>query len=113
MMLHGGETDDTDVMGEIFASELSAEAYFVGFVEQSLFEFHVAESAAVFVACSGEVVVVFYRCLLYGGKIHFGRCAADDERDMVGGHAAVPSDFIFSTRNGTSFWGLSSAFVSW
>jgi hypothetical protein len=30
-----------------------------------------------------------------------------------GGHAAVPSVFIFSTRYASSFSGVSSAFVSW
>ena len=50
---------DAYVVGEVFASELCAEAYLIDFLEELLFEVEVAERAAGLIACGGEIVVVF------------------------------------------------------
>ena len=78
------EADHADVVGEIFAAELGAEAEFLAALLKLFFEFDVAESVSEFVALGGKRVVVFHRSLLDGFEVFLGRGAADDKSDVVG-----------------------------
>ena len=77
------QADDTHVVGEVFAAELGAEPNAVSFLEDALFEFHIAEGASRLVARGGQAVVVVGRSELHGEQVALGRSAADDEGDVV------------------------------
>ena len=78
------QTDHTDVVGEVFAAELCAEADLLAGLLELILKLDVAEGVAVFVALGGEVVVIFDGGFLHGLEIFLGRGATDDECDMVG-----------------------------
>ncbi len=67
-----GKTDHTDIVGEVFAAELGAETDFAGFLEELFLKLDIAEGVTEFVAFGGKIVIVFHRCLLYGGEVHLG-----------------------------------------
>ncbi len=70
-------------MSKVFAAELCAETNLMSLFEHLLLELNVAESATVFVACSGQVVVVVSRSELNGEQVLFGTGTSDDEADVV------------------------------
>ena len=59
-----GQTDNADVVGEVLAAELGAEADVAGCLEELLLQLDIAEGAAEVVTGSGQVVVV-----LGGGEL--------------------------------------------
>jgi len=61
-----GQTDDSNVKRKVLAAELRAVAEFVSGFKELLFEFHIAEGLACFIALSRQFVEVFCRCEFYG-----------------------------------------------
>ncbi len=78
-----GQTDHTDIVGEVLAAELCAKAEFLRSFLEFLLQFYVAESMAVLVALCRQGVQIFHRSLLHHFEILLGRSAADHESDMV------------------------------
>lgn len=95
-----GEADDSDIVGEVFTAELSAESEALSGFEEFFLEFDIAESATVFIAGGREVVVIFDACLLDGGEVGFGRSAADDESDMIRGASGSAEGLHLSDEEG-------------
>ncbi len=80
-----GHADDADVVGEILAAELGADAGFGAEVVEFFFPTRVAEGAAAGAAGGGEGVVVAGGGEFDGFEVGFGAGAADDDGEMVGG----------------------------
>ena len=78
------QADNADVVAEVFTAKLCAETNVVGFAQEFLFEFQVAEGAARLIARCGQVVVIVGRGELDGEQVLLGRCAANDDGDVVG-----------------------------
>ena len=89
--------DHAHVVYEVLAAELRADAALLTDLEHLLLPFEVAEAAASLVARSGQLVEVAGRGLLHGRKAHFGRRAADADREVVGraGRRAEVEDMLF------------------
>ena len=68
-----GQTDDTDIMGEVLAAELGSEPDVAGSLEKLLLQLDVAECAAELVSGGRQVVVVFGGGELYGLEVGLGR----------------------------------------
>ena len=62
-------TDDTQVVSQIFATELSAETNFPSLFKHLFFQFYVAESAAVFISRSRKLIIVMCRSELHGQQV--------------------------------------------
>ena len=60
-----GQAHHAYVMGEVFSAELCPEADVVGFLQELLLEFHIAECTAGLIARGRQVVVVVGRELEY------------------------------------------------
>ena len=78
------QSDDADVVRQMFAAELCAKPDFMGFLQQFLLQVDVAEGASRLVARRGQRVVVFNRREFHGQQVFLRRSAADDKRDVVG-----------------------------
>lgn len=101
-----------NIVGEIFPAELGAEAKFLRFFQQFLFQAEIAECLAVLVTFRRQRVVIVGAGELNGFQRAFRRGAANAKAIWYGGQAAVPSVRIFSTRKFFSLPGVSSALVS-
>ena len=109
-----GEADDADVVAEVLAAELRADADLLGELEDLLLQLQVAEAVAGGGALGGELVQVV------GGRRTWPS-SARTRRDVppttiarwYGGQAAVPSERIFSSRNCIIESSLRTALVSW
>ncbi|MNS78425.1 hypothetical protein D3C72_1120410 [compost metagenome] len=77
------QTNDADVVGEIFAAELRAEAQVLRFDQQFLFKLNVAERLTVFVPFRRQTVIVFRGRQFDGFQGTFRRGAADDKRNVI------------------------------
>ena len=66
------QSDYADVVGEVLAAELRAEAEFFGSFLEGGLKLDVAEGVAVFVAVGGQAVEIFHRCLLHNLEVLFG-----------------------------------------
>ena len=86
------QADHPDIVGEVFAAELRAEAEVLRFLQQFLFKLHIAERLTVLVAFGRQAVVVAGGGQLDGFQRRFRRSPADDKGDVV------PRVRIFSTR---------------
>jgi hypothetical protein len=74
-----GHADHADVVGEILAAELSAEAELARLYHQFLLQLHIAEGAAQLVAAGGQSVEVLGRGQLDGLQAAFSAGAADEK----------------------------------
>ncbi len=77
------EAYDPDVVREILAAELGADAELAGLLEQLLLQFHVAERLAMLVALRGQLVVVPRGGELDRLQAGVGTGAADDDGDVI------------------------------
>ena len=78
-----GQAHHADVMGQVFAAELGAQANLLGFLQEFLFQVYVAEGAAGLVTGGGQVVVELDAGQLHGEEVLFGRCSANHKGDVV------------------------------
>ena len=92
-----GKADDPDVMGQILAAELGAEADFLRLDEELLLEVDVTERAAGLVTGRRERVVILDAGQLDGQQVLFGRSATDVKKtrmlDIVCGTDYVRREF--------------------
>ena len=79
-----GDADHADVVAEILAAELGADAHLAGEFEYLLLHLAVADGHALVVAFARQVVEVAGRGELHRLEVHFGRGAADHDGEMVG-----------------------------
>ena len=79
-----GQTNHADVVGEVLAAELGTESQLVGFFEQLLLQFHIAESTSGLVAGGGQIVIVVCGSEFHREQVLLGRSTADDEGDVIG-----------------------------
>ena len=77
------QTDDTHIVCEVLAAELCTETDLMRLFQNLLFEFHVAECAPRGITRGRQVVIIMSRSQLHGEQVLFGRCAADNECDMI------------------------------
>ncbi len=101
-----GQADDADVVCEVFAAELGAEADFLGGFFELFFEFDVTEGVSQFVALCGEVVVVFDGGFFDGFEVFLGGCSADDEGDVVWGTCGCAECLHFFDQEGEECLGV-------
>ena len=78
------KADDTDIVGQILASELCTESYSGGRVEQFPLKVRVTEGTAGLVARRRQAVVVFDAGELDGQEVLFRARPSDHEGDVVG-----------------------------
>ena len=78
-----GQTYYTNVVCQIFATKLCAKTNFVRLVQQLLFKVNIAESAACFIARSGQVVVIFDRGQLHSEQVLFSTCTTNHKGNVV------------------------------
>src|SRR5690606_35526410 len=88
--------DDAYVMAEIFAAELRADAHGLGELVDLGLHLDIAEGVAGFASESRQAVQVTGRGELYGLQVHLGRCATDDDCQMIRrtGGGAERQDFF-------------------
>ena len=79
-----GQADDADIVGEVFAAELGADAAVGAHVVDAFFPGEVAEGAAARAAGGGEGVEIAGGGELDGFEVRFGGGAADDDGEVVG-----------------------------
>ena len=79
-----GQTDDANVVGKMLAAELCTKSNLVGFEQEFLLEVDVAEGTSGLIARGGQVVVILDRSELHREQVLLGRCAADDEGNVIG-----------------------------
>ena len=79
-----GQTDDTDVVGEMLAAELSTKTDFLCLDEELFLQFDITEGTSGLITCRGQSVLVFDAGQLHGEQVLLGRGTADDEGDVVG-----------------------------
>ncbi len=77
------QTDHADVVGEVFAAKLRAEAEVLRFHQQLLLQLDVAERLTMFVTFGRQAIVVLGRRQLDGFQGAFRRGAANHKRDVV------------------------------
>ena len=77
------QADDAYVVGEVFAAELCAEAYFLGGFFELFLEFDVTESVSQLIALGGKVVIIFDGGFFDGLEVFFGRSTTDDKCYMI------------------------------
>ena len=77
------QTNDANIVGEILAAKLCAEADVVRFAEQFLLQFYIAESAAGLVAGCRESVIIMRRSQFHRQEVALCRRTANDKGDMV------------------------------
>jgi hypothetical protein len=92
-----GQADDADVVAEILAAELGADAEALGQLVDFLFHLQIAEGMAAFRTLGGQFVEIVRGGKLDRLQVHLGRGAADDDGEMVGGTGcrAERQDFVF------------------
>ena len=90
------QSDHPDIMAEIFAAELRADAEAAGQLQNFRLEIAVAIGLAVFVAGCRQGVQIAAARELDGLQIHLGRGAADHDREVIGrtGGGAERADLL-------------------
>ena len=76
-------TDNADIMGKVFTTELSTDAGFLSALEQFLLQLNITERLTQLVAFSGQVVVIARGTQFGGFQAGLGAGAADAECHMV------------------------------
>jgi hypothetical protein len=74
-----GQADDADIVAEIFAAELRADADALGHFQHAGFHFEIAKRVAGLAALRRQFVQPLGRTQLHRLQIHFGRGTADDD----------------------------------
>jgi hypothetical protein len=105
------QANHANVVGEVFAAKLCADAELAAGFEQRRFQRRIAKRLAQFVSAGGQIVVIFCRSQLRHLQ-RLVRRQAPTKAMWYGGQAAVPSAFIFSIRKAVSFSGCRIDFVS-
>ncbi len=106
------QADHPDIVGEVFAAKLRAEAEVLRFLQQFLFKLHIAERLTVLVAFGRQAIVVAGRGQLDGLQRRFRRSPADDKGDVVrragGGTegAHLLDQIVFQLRRGDQRFGF-------
>ena len=77
------QTDHTDVVGQILATELSTEADLVGLFQQFLLKVDVTEGTTCLITCGGQTIVILDRGELHGEQVLLGRGTTNHEGDVV------------------------------
>ena len=77
------ETDDPDVMGEIFSAELSSKPDFLSLLQEFLLEVDVAEGTAGLIACCRERIIELDAGELDCQKVLLRTGTSDHEGDMI------------------------------
>ena len=93
-----GDADHTDVVAEILAAELCADAHLAREFEHLLLHLAVTDGDALVVAFARQVVEVAGRGELHGLEVHLRRSAPDDDGEVVGraGGGAERADLVLS-----------------
>ena len=79
------QADHADIMAEVLAAKLGANAHLAGHLQNGLLHLQVAEAAAVLVTGGVEVVQVLGRGELHGLQVGLSRGTTDDEGEVVRG----------------------------
>ena len=77
------QTDDADVVSQMFAAKLCSKSNPMGLNEELLLKINIAESTPCLITGSGQVVVILNRSELHREQILLCRGASDDESDVV------------------------------
>ena len=77
------QTDNTDIMSQVFAAELGTKTNFLSFDNELLFEVDVSEGTASLVASSRQVIVELDRCKLYGEQVLLCRSTANHKGNVI------------------------------
>ena len=77
------QSDDTDVVGQVLAAELCAEAYLVSLYEELVLQVDVTESTTCLIACCRQLVVILDGSQLHGQEVLLRRSTTDNEGDVV------------------------------
>ena len=79
-----GQADDPQVVAEIFAAELGADAHTTGHFQNRGFHFQVPEGMTVLAAGRRQMVEIFGRGQFHRLQVHLGRGAADGDGQVIG-----------------------------
>ena len=77
------QTNDTDIMSQIFTAELCTEANPMSFFQHFFFKFYITEGTSVFVTRSGQLIIIMSRSQLHRQQVLLSRSTANDESDVV------------------------------
>ena len=77
------QADHADIVAEVLAAELRANAHLAGHLQNGLLHLQVTEAATVLVTGSVEVVQVLGRGELHGLQVGFSGSTTDDESEVV------------------------------
>jgi hypothetical protein len=92
------QANHADIVGEVFAAELRAEAEILRFQQQLLLQLNIAERLAVLVTFGRQAVVVAVEASLTVFSVASAEVPPITKAIWYGGQAAVPRVRIFSTR---------------
>ena len=77
------QTDDTDIMCQILATELCAQTNIMHFGQHFFFQFDVPESATILVTGRRQFVIIMCRSQLHRQQVLFSRSTADHHCNMI------------------------------
>ena len=77
------QTNDTDIMSQIFTAELCTEANPMSFFQHFFLKFYITEGTSIFVTRSGQLIIIMSRSQLYRQQVLLSRSTANDESDVV------------------------------